>query len=178
MKKIKVFLLTIVILSSTVFACEMPIYITEFKINNKVKSQPPIQPNFKLVNIIRAVRADTCRFGIGEIELKLQTYSKNKQGYIFEVVKGKLDGPFTKFKEGSAVVSSIYDKSDYHLEWKDGNKNSQEPFDIVLKITGISISGKKSKPQYLRVSHNGIKVPWWNIWKKLPWSVTQVIEYM
>ena len=178
MKKIRIFLLAIVILSSNVFACEMPTYITEFKINNKIKSQLPIQPNFKLINVIRAVRADTCRFGVGEIELKLQIPSKNKQGYLFEVVKGKLDGRFTKFTNGSFVVSSLYNKNEYHLEWEDGNTNTQESFDILLKITGVSLSGKKSKPQYLRVSHKGINVPWWNIWRKLPYSATQVIEYM
>jgi len=153
----------------------MPVYISKFVINKIIQSPPPVKPDFKLVKIIRAVRADSCRFGIGEIELKLKVIPKTQQGYIFEIVKGSLDGQFVF---GNTAVSNIFNRSQYPLEWKDGNTNTQEPFNIVLKITGVSHSGQKSAPQFLKISHNGVKIPWWNIWRKLPYSVTQVIEYM
>jgi len=175
MNKFKLFISIIVLSHASAIACEMPVYISKFKINHKIKSLPPIKPDFKLVNIIRAVRADTCRFGIGEIELELKTTPKNMQGYSFEVIKGKLDGGFTF---GSVPVGNLWNKSKYPLEWKDGNTNIQEPFNVVLKITGISRSGQKSSPQFLKISHGGVKIPWWNIWRQLPYSITQVVEYM
>lgn len=156
-----------------VYACELLINITNFTIVPNKKSPAPVTPDFEVKQIHRAIRADTCGFGNASMDLRLKTLPKFKQGYSFEVVKGKLDSAFELGKE----VTSTHNGNSYLLRWNDGNSNTQEPFNIVLKITAISQSGQKSKPQFLSVKHNGVSVPWWNIWKKLPFSMTQVIEY-
>ncbi len=113
---------------------------------------------------------------MGSIQLKLQTSAKIKQGYIFEIVKGKLrNANFNYYIK--PVTSLMKDNSIYELQWGDKNSNSQQPFDIMLKITAVSRSGVKSKPQFLRISHPGVRVPWWNIWKRLPPNFTQAIEH-
>lgn len=43
-------------------------------------------------------------------------------------------------------------------------KDFQEPIDITVKIIAVSKDGGRSEPQYLKVTHNGVKKPWWQLW--------------
>lgn len=166
-------LVVIISFSQGIYACELTQFLAKFTVIPNKKSPMPVTPNFEVKKIARAVRADTCGYGNAFMELRLKTLPKFKQGYSFEVVKGKLDSNFFLGKE---VTSIVRDQKNYTLRWNDGNSNTQEPFNIVLKITAISQSGLKSKPQFLNVKHKGVSFPWWNIWKRLPFSISQAIE--
>ncbi len=184
MNKYKIILLTLVFLyaHSVAFACSMPIYIQTFKTNKKIKSPPPLKPDFIVNNISRGerVRDNSSCFWLatlGVISLKQKTIPKIPQGYIFEIAQGKFKNDIHYFSASPIILKDYaLEKGVYNFDWSDGDSNTQEPFDINVKITGVSRSGVKSKPQYLQISHKGVQVPWWNIWKKLPSSMTQVFE--
>ena len=48
--------------------------------------------------------------------------------------------------------------------WLDGSNEEQEPIDITVQIIAVSLSGNKSEPQLLTITHPGIQKPWWKVW--------------
>jgi len=183
-KKIKIFIVifSLVAFYNNTSACDRPMPIHPFKINVKIKVPPPQKPNFIIKKISRGqrVRDNSSCFWLatlGTISLEEVSAPKTPQGYLIEIVKGKFEDK-TIFSNQPVFLKYPYPKGSniYNFEWSDGDSNIQEPFNITVKITGVSRSGEKSKPQYLQIKHQGVKVPWWNIWKKLPSSMTQVFE--
>jgi hypothetical protein len=176
----KFILFLLIVIASNSFACKPAIPITVFEIKKGALPVQPITPRFKIKKIIRGTRArgvTDCAwmYNMGSIELQSLISPKTEQGYIFEIVKGKLKDAY--FNLNPVTVSSFRkDKSIYELGWRDKNSNSQSPLNITLKITAVSRSGLKSKPQFLHIIQPGTQVPWWNIWKKLPSAFTQTIE--
>ncbi|WP_299009747.1 hypothetical protein [uncultured Shewanella sp.] len=99
----------------------------------------------------------------GILTLQLNRLPSQKQGYIFEIVEGKFEDKL--FYETPVTPSEFAEnEGSFSFIWLDGHSDEQEPFKIKIKIVGVSISGDKSDPQYLEVSHAGIKKPWWKLW--------------
>lgn len=166
---------------NAVFACDRPLTIREFKVNKNIKVQVPARPNFYVKSVKRGQRirdSSSCYFlaTLGVISLKARTIPNIPQGYLFEIVQGKLEN--NKIFPTYPVFLKYpgKERGQFNFEWSDGDSKIQEPFNIMVKITGVSRSGMKSKPQYLQIKHKGVRVPWWNIWKKLPSTMTQVFE--
>jgi len=169
-----VFIFLVVVISHISYACSPVQTRTPFVITGE-KSPNPVTPTFKVTSILRGQRgsfgscADT-----GQLILSLKETPKYEQGYLFEIV----DGKFEEKEIFQGMVKAFRnDITDFYFAWFDGNSNKQEPINIKVKITAVSLSGVKSKPQFLQIVHKGVKVPWWNIWKKLPYSsFTEMIE--
>jgi hypothetical protein len=149
--------------ANNAYACKTLISIKEFKIDKNAKSVNPEKPNFVLKGISRGKKIKdntSCSYlwTLGSISLKPLTLPKTQQGYIFEIVEGNLEKN-NIFKSYPVVLThSEIVKGIYKFKWSDGDSDIQEPFDIKVKITGISLSGVKSDSQYLTISHNGVNV--------------------
>ena len=123
------------------------------------------QPNFSVASIHRGT--DDGNHGscsdAGFIELKLKTTPTNEQGYIFKIVEGKFEDQL--FNESPVVPSKFMDDNKlYSFLWLDGSNEEQEPINITVEIIAVSQSGDKSKPQLLKITHPGVKKPWWKVW--------------
>ncbi|MCG7530873.1 hypothetical protein MHM98_05815 [Psychrobium sp. MM17-31] len=117
-----------------------------------------VSPNFKVESIKRG--SDDGNFAscsdAGVLKLRNSNHSSDQQGYVFEVVEGAYKEPI--FSGDILFPDKLWhDKSLYKIIWFDGNTNEQEPFNILVKITAVSISGDKSEPQYLAIKHSGTK---------------------
>ncbi|HFC91411.1 MAG TPA: hypothetical protein ENJ51_01215 [Leucothrix mucor] len=174
-------LFTLLLLMEGVLACKPVRYIGEFKITQS-SSQTPQKPDFILDNIKRGKkiqqRKTSCDWMItrGTLFLKLKTIPKVAQGYIFEIIEGKLEDNSIFKRFAGKPVKIIYprdEKQMYQFSWLDGNSDSQEAFNINVKITAFSLSGKKSRPQYLTITHKGvnIKKPSPSFWSGLSQSL-------
>jgi hypothetical protein len=160
--KISVFFILIFFVNNA-YACKTLISINKFKIDKKIRYVAPEKPNFVLKGINRGEKIKdntSCSYlwTLGTISLKPKTPSKVQQGYIFEIIEGKLEKN-NIFKPYPVVLThSEVMKETYHFKWSDGDSDLQEPFNIKIKITSVSLSGVKSDPQYLRISHRGVKI--------------------
>ena len=124
-----------------------------------------IKPDFVIKSIERGFDdgnlASTSDAGI--ITLQLKSIPLVSQGYTFEIISGEFeDQLFPKYP----ITTTKYadNAGSFTFIWLDGSSNSQEPFSISIKISGVSASGAKSEPQFLTISHAGVKKPWWKLW--------------
>ena len=156
-------LVVFILFVNNAYACKTFISINKFKIDKKIRYMAPEKPNFVLKGISRGKKIKdntSCSYlwTLGTISLKSKTPPKVKQGYIFEIVEGKLEKN-NIFKPYPVVLThSEVTKGIYNFKWSDGDSDLQEPFNIKIKITSVSLSGVRSDPQYLRISHNGVKI--------------------
>ncbi len=174
------------LLSESVLACKIVPYVSEFKMTQS-SSQTPQKPDFIVENIERGKkvqqRGSSCDWLVtrGMLFLKLKTIPKVAQGYIFEIIEGKLEDNhiFKRIErlEGKPVQIAYPrdEKQMYQFPWSDSNSDTQEAFNIKVKITAVSLSGEKSRPQYLTVTHKGVNVkkPSSGFWSGLSQSIKQ-----
>lgn len=72
-------------------------------------------------------------------------------GYLFELIRGS----FEVFQTEAIPLKSTQEKEIFLFSFYE---HKRKPIDAIVKITAISISGKKSKPQLLRIKHDGEKL--------------------
>ena len=96
--------------------------------------------------------------------LTLVTTSAEKDtGFIFAIEEDQFEDQL--FYPEPMILESDHTGSDeYFFIWNDGRTTEQEPIDITVKIVAVSKDGGRSEPQYLKVTHNGVKKPWWQLW--------------
>ncbi|WP_281556398.1 hypothetical protein [Thalassomonas sp. RHCl1] len=146
------------------FAGSFAPMLKDFKLSSE-KSLSAVKPDFIVQSIRRGTDdgnyASTSDAGI--VTLKLTSLPEQLQGYTFEIVEGNFED---KLFTDTPVTPTEYvqDKREFTFIWLDGSSEEQEAFKIKVKITGISTSGEQSEPQYLVISHPGVKKSWWKIW--------------
>ncbi|UZJ46009.1 hypothetical protein OOT55_08155 [Marinimicrobium sp. C6131] len=86
----------------------------------------------------------------------------SETGFIFEVLKGEFEDRL--FTEEPITPADFKEPGEFTFIWLDDSSYEQEPFDIVVQVTPISRTGNVGEPTTLRVSHPGIKKPWWRLW--------------
>lgn len=152
-------------LSLDVYACKFGSFVSPFEITNE-KATPPSLPNFTVHEIIRGKDGGrgSCS-DAGFITLKDNLNHQGKVGFKFELHNSSFEDDLFYKKEALIPSSSKFIADGlYRFIWFDGLSDDQEAFDIVVKIVGVSQSGEESKPQFLRVVHNGTVKPWWKFW--------------
>ncbi|MDO6613311.1 hypothetical protein Q4601_18000 [Shewanella sp. 1_MG-2023] len=157
-------LLLLTLIPCISFAGSFAQMLTGFESNSEEKVDA-VKPNFIVQSIRRGTDdgnfASTSDAGL--VTLQLTSLPENPQGYTFEIVEGKFeDQLFTG--EPVTPAKNVRDKREFTFIWLDGSSQEQEPFNVKVKITGISDSGSESEPQYLVLSHPGVKKSWWKIW--------------
>lgn len=77
------------------------------------------------------------------------------RGYKFEVVEGMF--PASTFPVSAFPKGFVQPRTGGWLSfsWVDGALDEQEPINIVVKITSISLAGVPSEPLYLRIEDPG-----------------------
>ncbi|WP_153916572.1 hypothetical protein [Shewanella sp. TC10] len=157
-------LLLLTLIPCISFAGSFAQMLTGFEKNSEEKVDA-VKPNFIVQSIRRGTDdgnfASTSDAGL--VTLQLTRLPEKPQGYTFEIVEGKFeDQLFTG--EPVTPAKNVRDKREFTFIWLDGRSQEQEPFNVKVKITGISASGSESEPQYLVLSHPGVKKSWWKIW--------------
>jgi len=160
MKKIS--LLLLLLYSTSTFPCSLAPTVEPFIIDEKLKTIIPITPSFSVSKLSRGVKALHSCSGLASLELKQNQTVSQKQGYIFEVISGT----FNVFHYKQAITISerhkTYLKKNKGYEGELFNfpffENTNKAIDIVLQITAVSKSGKKSKAQFLKIKHDGTKL--------------------
>ncbi|WP_441002449.1 hypothetical protein [Pseudocolwellia agarivorans] len=162
MGKLLILCLNLIVFNS--FACSFAPVFDEF-ITTDVALIKASSPRFSLESIHRGT--DDGNHGscsdLGIIKLKIDTIPVHEQGYIFKIVKGRFEDQL--FLDSPVVLSKfIQNKQLYSFMWFDGSNEVQEPINITIQITAVSLSGDKSEPQVLNISHPGTSKPWWKVW--------------
>lgn len=154
---IKVIAVILSLLSFNVLGCSFNRNFVDFVVSQE-KHVEASKPNFEVASIHRGTddgNGASCS-DAGIINLKIKDDSLQNQGYIFEIVQGVFEGnPFRK--EAIFPDKLWHNKKLYRFIWFDGNSVEQEPFNIMVKIVSVSISGHKSEPQFLEIRHLGVK---------------------
>jgi len=153
--KIIVFILSL--LSFNVLGCSFNRDFVDFIVSQE-KHVEASKPNFTVASIHRGTddgNGGSCS-DAGIINLKIKGDFLKEQGYIFEIVQGVFEGnPFSK--QAIFPDKLWHNKRLFRFIWFDGNSIKQEPFNIMVKIVAVSISGHKSEPQLLEIKHLGVK---------------------
>ncbi len=151
--------------SPGLFACSFVEATAEFQVTPGEVSVTPTSPKFEVVHIGRGRKGQpgSC-FDAGVLILENQSPHSETTGYRFSIVDGHFeDGLFPEYP--LITVNGTPHPRRYQFVWLDGDVDNQEPFDIVVGIVGVSLSGLESEAQLLRVSHGGRKKRWWQFWK-------------
>jgi hypothetical protein len=130
-----------------------------------IESPKPVTPDFVVGGISRGHddgNSVSCS-DAGVISLKLKTTPSNPTGYLFEMLENDFEDQL--FISKPISILEDYDKnSPFYFRWLDGSNEVQEPINIAIKIIAVSKTGDKSTPQYLKITHPGVKKPWWKFW--------------
>ncbi|WP_027858473.1 hypothetical protein [Marinobacterium jannaschii] len=144
-------------------ACSFARVTEEFVTTNQ-ESIIPEQPNFTLTSIHRGTKGNigSCN-DAGSIKLTVNPEPEQDTGYVFSISQGEFEDQL--FGEKPIVrVKKYTEVGEYSFIWLDGYSVEQEPIDIVIRIVAVSKDGGESEPQFLKVSHPGVKKPWWKFW--------------
>ena len=144
-------------------ACSFAQMTEEFKIED-VEAPVPAKPKFVVKNIKRGFydgNGGSCS-DAGSIALEVTHTGADNVGYIFKIAEGSFEDKI--FHDVPVTPSKFAEDNVFTFIWFDGHSDEQEPIDMVVEITPVSKSGGKGEPEYLQVSHPGIKRPWWKLW--------------
>jgi len=154
----------LIFFSSSSFACSFVQMTEDFDIDAEF-APTPMTPNFVVEKIVRG--SDDGNIGscsdAGILTLKRKNSPENPTGYIFEILTGEFEDQLF-YPEPVRATERFEQEGLYKFVWLDGSNDEQEPINIEVKIVALSKSGERSKPQILKVTHPGIKKPWWKIW--------------
>lgn len=150
-------------LSLNSFGCSFAPTYKLFEVTTHEHIQAPT-PNFQLSNIKRGFNdgnGASCS-DAGILSFRATNLPSNETGYIFKISTGGFEDRI--FELSPITFNEFSTDGTFNFVWFDGNSDEQEPINITVEIMAISKSGNKSKPQYLEVSHPGIKKAWWKLW--------------
>ena len=161
MKRITIFLLLLFPITS--LACSFARVVEEFSATEE-RTIIPDTPNFTVTSVYRGTKGSIgdCS-DAGSIRLTVSPEPKKETGYIFSISEGAFEdqlfdpAPIIRIKEYT-------EEGEYSFIWFDGNTIEQEPINITIKIVAVSRDGGHSEPQFVKVSHPGVKKPWWRFW--------------
>jgi len=156
MKKLSI-LITVLLISFNSYACSLAPATQQFIIDTSLEKITAFEPSFYLANLSRGKKAKHSCSGLASLSLKLKKPITNDQGYSFEKVKGTFDK--IHFSGRPITLSKFMTDRDQNEYFFYYHEITNEPIDITLKITAISKSGHKSKPQFLKITHAGNKKP-------------------
>ena len=154
-------LFILLIVPARIFACSFAPTLEHFQYSNEY-SEIPNKPNFVLESISRGFKnGNNCG---GFATFILSTVDEEKDvGYFFSFANGEV-GDLEFSKEAIVQIKNNSNADKYIFIWFDGYSNKQEEIDATLKIIAVSKNHQLSEPQYLKISHPGVKVPWWKFW--------------
>lgn len=160
MKKIMFIMLALSF--SGAYACSLAPTTEAFIINSNLQKIIPSEPSFKVSNLSRGKKSKHSCSGLAYLNLKNSSPSSTEQGYIFEIYEGSFKK--IRFKDVPLKTSKFSrDKDEYIFHFYE-TKN--EPINFTLKITSVSKSGLKSKPQLLKIIDKGTQKSWWPSWSQ------------
>lgn len=160
MKKIAV--LVSILFSFSSYACSLAPSTEQFIIDDSLKRTIPLEPTFKVSRLSRGKKALHSCSGLASLSLKLDKPVAVVQGYSFEIVKGTFKK--IRFSDTPITLSKFMNNNDefiFHYY-----EITNEPIDIILKITAVSKSGEKSKPQFLKIQDKVSKKSLWPSWSQ------------
>lgn len=152
-----IFFIVIASIAQNSYACRLARTHGEFTVTQGASSYP-IRPNFKIVKLHRGSKIakkpqNSCSWLAtqGWISFQLQSKSKNEQGYIFEVVAGRLGNNSLFSKKPVKLSHYGRTKNAFDFRWSDYPNYYRQQIYAKIKITAVSASGRKSKPQYIQI---------------------------
>jgi hypothetical protein len=151
------------LISSNTFACSFAPTTEEFVLDNS-DAPAPSTPIFVVKSINRGFDdgdGGSCS-DAGILTLKIASPIEANVGYIFEISEGTFDDKI--FYDAPIKSSEFAKEGTFTFIWLDGESDSQEPINITVEITPVAKSGAKGKPAHLKITHPGVKKPWWKFW--------------
>ena len=156
-----IFVLVLFVYASNAYPCSLATMTERFTLNSELETTTPLKPSFRVSMLSRGVKSGTSCSGLASLRLMPQKLPIQEQGYIFEVVKGKYrifheEGPIRTTKT-HRLLAEKFKKMDVNEFIFFFFEKTNKPIDVILKITAVSKSGEKSKPQLLKIQHEGVK---------------------
>ena len=163
-ESMKILLSIILLLPNFVFACSFAQTMNIFS-HGDARLIIPEKPNFAVSSIYRGTKGPHggCQ-DAGSIKLQSGAKAGKKVGYRFSIERGQFEDALFINEPVVLVEAEWRTPGEYSFIWFDGNTVEQEPIDITVKIVAISEDGGESEPQFLRITHPGVKKPWWRFW--------------
>ncbi len=144
------------------FACSFARPFVDFEHTNEGNIIPKM-PIFSVKSISRGEIGGAGSCADAGVLTLVTTSAEKDTGFIFSIEEGQFEGRL--FHPKPMILASGHTGSDeYFFIWNDGRTTEQEPIDITVKIVAVSKDGGQSEPQYLKVTHKGVKKPWWQFW--------------
>ena len=161
----KIIVLVLLLLSTPIktYACSWAESTKEFEYSQvQAPSVVPKKPSFIVESVSRGHKDGTNCGGFGSIVLKIDPEPKDL-GYIFSIAEGSVN-ELEFLQEPIVRIEGSSQSGIYSFIWFDGYSNRQEAIDVTLSIVAVSKKNQFSEPQFLKLKHPGVKVPWWKIW--------------